>query len=345
MINRRKLKKHYGSISTFSLFFILGGVAFYLFNSYFLKPKNNPQAVKIAPELVARVEPIINQEIILETKNANSLGLTFAVEQALEGTKGTYAVIVKHLETGELYQQNEHYVFEPASLYKLWVMTVVYDQLEKGILRKDQILTKEVKELNRKFAIPEDLAEKTEGIISMSVADALQKMITISDNYSALVLIDAVGSANLKEFLITEKMAKTKLGNGTVPPETTAWDVALLLEKLYHKKIGNEQTNDEMMKLLKGQILNDLLPKYLPPKVLVAHKTGALGEFIHDAGIVYTDFGDYLIVVLSQASPRKQAEERVALVSKGVYTYFQAEHEKRSKANNQASKSGELQEN
>jgi beta-lactamase class A len=77
-----------------------------------------------------------------------------------------------------------------------------------------------------------------------------------------------------------------------------------------------------MIDLLKSQELNDGLPKYIPETVEVAHKTGDIGLYKHDAGIVYTDAGTYIIVVMSETNVPLGAQERIALVSKGVFDYF-----------------------
>jgi beta-lactamase class A len=79
-----------------------------------------------------------------------------------------------------------------------------------------------------------------------------------------------------------------------------------------------------MIDLLKRQRLNSKIPKYLPSEIQIAHKTGELFEASHDAGIVYSPNGDYIIVILSESdeASRPLANERLAQVSKEVYNYF-----------------------
>ena len=79
---------------------------------------------------------------------------------------------------------------------------------------------------------------------------------------------------------------------------------------------------DKMLTLLKRQRLNGKLPKYLPKQSIIAHKTGELDSYSHDAGIVYAPPGEYIIVVLSETTSRAQADERIALLSQSVYKYF-----------------------
>ncbi len=80
-----------------------------------------------------------------------------------------------------------------------------------------------------------------------------------------------------------------------------------------------------MLEILKRQRINDRIPKYLPDDLEVAHKTGELDGFKHDAGIVYTPKGDYLFIALSKSTSPAQAAERIALLSKEVYAYFDAQ--------------------
>ena len=49
------------------------------------------------------------------------------------------------------------------------------------------------------------------------------------------------------------------------------------------------------MELLLGQQVNDRIPWFLPDEVPIAHKTGGLDRFAHDAGIVFAPGGPYLI--------------------------------------------------
>ncbi len=79
-----------------------------------------------------------------------------------------------------------------------------------------------------------------------------------------------------------------------------------------------------MLDLLRWQKLNTKIPKYLPENLIIAHKTAELDEFNHDVGIVFAPSGDYIIVVMSKSdiSSRYLAEERIAVVSREVYKYF-----------------------
>jgi beta-lactamase class A len=88
-------------------------------------------------------------------------------------------------------------------------------------------------------------------------------------------------------------------------------------------ELANAENTQKMLEFLKKQQLNDKIPADLPNNIVIAHKTGELGLFSHDAGIVYTPKGDYIIAVLSKSDTPAAAEKRIADVSKAVYDYFQ----------------------
>ncbi len=231
-----------------------------------------------------------------------------------------YGIVIKHLKTGESYTYHPHKSFEPASLYKLWVMAAVYDQIEKNNLRENQTLSTEVPVLNDAFNISTDSAELTEGTITNTVHDALDQMITKSDNYSALLLSYVINLSIVQKYLALHGLKESTIGE---PPQTTASDIALFFEKLYHGELANPQHTQNMLNLLKNQMINGKLPKDLPRDMLIAHKTGELEDYTHDVGIVFGKNGDYIIVILSKGDIPADAEEQIADMSRIVYDYFE----------------------
>lgn len=262
-----------------------------------------------------------SQPLSSPTPSEPPLGATLAqtVLSNLKDKDGIYAVIIKNLNSGEEFKMNEEKQFESASLYKLWVMAVTFDNLNRGTLQEDQVLNSDIATLNDKFQITSDDAELKEGEISLTVKQALEQMITISHNYAALLLASKVKLPNISSFLLKTGMRDSQIGS---PPKTTAADTALFYERLYKGKIVNEQMSQKMIDLLSHQKLNDRIPKYLPPNIQIAHKTGELGGTKHDAGIVFSQNGDYIFVVLSDSKSPADAAENTAILSKAVYEYF-----------------------
>lgn len=271
---------------------------------------------------LSTVGKVIEKTSSLIKSQENSLPIEQIVKNILKEKSSDYSVFIKNLKTGERYYLNEDKQYETASLYKLWVMAEAYRQIETGILKKEDILTANVSDLNQKFNITSESAELTEGNVSWPVENALKNMIMISDNYSALLLSSKVRLSNITLFLQNKGLLNSKVGTLDKSPFSNAKDMGLFFEKLYSGELANEQYTNEMLALLKNQQINTKLSKHLPKNAVIAHKTGEFGKFSHDGGIVYLDKKDYIIVVLSDGKSPSLAEENIANISKAVYEYF-----------------------
>lgn len=287
-----------------------------LFTILFLSLKYhviNKQILKDVATTIPQVKPIITPFM--------QRTLSDVVEHSLAGTKGKYAVVVKNMKTGEEYIFNEHEKYDAASLYKLWVMASAYKQMSEGKLKKDEVLSDSIANINKSFNIASDEAELTDGDLTTTVDNAINQMITISHNYSALILSRRIGSSYISNYIDELGLKESSFD---APPQTTASDIALFYEKLYRKELVNAASSMQMTETLKKQQLNDRIPKKLPSHIAVAHKTGELGWAKHDAGIVFTPQGDYVIVVLSESDFPAGAAERIADLSKDIYDYFES---------------------
>jgi len=240
------------------------------------------------------------------------------IQKELQDAEGTYAVTIKNLKTHEYYYYNEEKLFDTASLYKLWVMATIYNEIEKGNLSLDKEIGFDAQTINERLDIASESAEITEGFVGNTVEGALERMITISDNYSAHILYLTTGWGKVGNFL--EKYGFKN--SSTDKLQTTAFDIMSFYEKLYDGEIVSKSASDEMIEILKRQQLNDRIPKYLPENVETAHKTGELGAVKHDAGIVYSPKGDYIIVLLSETNNQTTASEIEAKISEKVWEYF-----------------------
>ena len=273
MRNRRTPRRKYYKRRRFSRFFLL-----------FL----------LVLSIVYIFHHFIRADSVLSAREEETpLGKT--VQNALAGAQGTYGIIIENLKTHESYSMNEHMVFDSASLYKLWVMGTTYSQIQSGKLSEADMLSEDVDTLNDELGLNSNNAFLTKGKISLGVKSALYQMVTISDNYDAELLTDRVGLTNIASFLHANGFNESAVGvNGSLPT-TTASDIAQFFEKLYSGKLANQIYTKEMLNFLQQQQLNTKIPINLPSEVTIAHKTGELNAYSHDAGIVYTPKGNYII--------------------------------------------------
>ncbi|OGD86295.1 hypothetical protein A2164_03245 [Candidatus Curtissbacteria bacterium RBG_13_35_7] len=255
-----------------------------------------------------------------ETKKAeiDSLILT-----SVQNLPGRYGIFIKDLKANQTFEYKSNESFGSASIYKLAVMYKTYDSIEKGDLTKDSVLSAEKITLDRLIAgqnqnenQPENL--ETSKSVTLTVENALNAMITISDNYSALLLAGKLGWANIDQFLKLQSIPDFNLvGNNS--PNITAFAVGNLLERIYLGTAINSQYSQEMKDFLFAQQINDRIPRYLPKDIKVGHKTGELESIRNDAGIVLGKKSDYIFVFLSETPKPEDAIENIALLSSKFY--------------------------
>lgn len=244
------------------------------------------------------------------------------IERLLQNQEGEYGIFIKNLSNEETFSQNDHQIFEPGSLYKIWVMAAVFEKIKSGELNEDDKLIADVASLNEEFEIDSENAEFKSGKINFSIKSALLQMITISHNYAALALVDKVGRSQISDFLQRNGLTESSMG---IPPQTSALDLAKFFEKLYHGEIIDKDYSLRMLDILSAQKIDDRIPKYLPPGTKVAHKTGDIGYFENDAGIVYSPKGDFILVILSETKNPADAGEKIAKMAEAAYKYFNKE--------------------
>lgn len=262
------------------------------------------------------------KEIKMNFPSFQSNELKDIVHKVFSDPKIKYGVVIKNQKTNEYVFLNEHEKFYTGSLYKLWVMALVLKQIDEGLYKYDTKISAEISDLNKNFQISKEFAEKSEGVFQKTVDEALVDMITVSDNYSALLLTQKAKVKNLASFLVEYGFDESKTGLEEGQPYTTAYDIYKFFDLLYNNKLAKKDFSQKMQDFLSWQKLNSKLPRFLPKDLKIAHKTGEIGTYSHDAGIVYSPQGDYVIVVLTESAFPQKTNELIGRLSLDVYNYF-----------------------
>ncbi|HSX39075.1 MAG TPA: serine hydrolase [Candidatus Saccharimonadales bacterium] len=297
------------------LFIIL--LIFLIFSVYYfnIRPVSNVVINNVTHPIVSAFQDLAKATI-------NRPNLETLLTPTLNNYDGNYAVAVKNLSTHETYYYNESRAYQSASLYKLWVMAVAYQQIQNGRFSENQEISAKIEDLIKNYNVDDAYEQRLSETLDYNLNNALEMMITVSDNDAALLLVDKVGISNITNFLKQNKLISTDMGTDTTQPVTSAKDVADFFENLELGKIAKPQYTDKMLTLLRAQKLNSKIPALLPKEVVIGHKTGELDGYSHDAGIVYTPKGNYIIVVLTNTNNPKLANQHIAEISKIVYEYF-----------------------
>lgn len=234
------------------------------------------------------------------------------ITDRLASFQGDWSVYIKDLSTQKVMEINEHSM-ESASLIKLYIAGTIYEQLDWGNL------------------------EETETIMN-----ALNLMITVSDNESSNVLVrqlyDESGSFQdgldvVNDFIRRHGFTNTQQVNGIADPSlwvsdgsvnmTSPADCGRLLEDIYNRELVSHFNSYRFEVLLNKQEVNYKIPDGLPYGVHISHKTGEVDDTENDAAIIYAPYGDYIFCIMStDLTDTGSAVDHIHDISALVYDYF-----------------------
>ena len=260
---------------------------------------------------------------------------------ALNNQHGDFAVAFKDLRSGKTIFINEHSVFHAASTMKTPVLVEAYRQASKGVFSlSDSVLIKnEFKSIADSSSFSLNVADDSETELYKHIGEKtllsalIYQMIINSSNLATNIVIEKLGAKNVtatmralgaKDLQVLRGVEDGKAYEKGMNNVVTAFDLALLFEKMAEGRTVDTRSSEAMIKILLDQHFNDIIPAKLPPGTKVAHKTGWFTGVHHDSGIVFLPNGNmYVLVLLSKnLQDEKAATEAMANVSKMIYDYL-----------------------
>jgi beta-lactamase class A len=239
------------------------------------------------------------------------------LDQALAGIDGQVSVAVKDLGSGRGAVLDGDREMPAASLYKLPVLYSVFDTglgMGEPLLISDEARSYDAGTLE--LGVGETL----------TVAEALERMVTLSDNTAAVMLGSRVGSNRVNATIAALGMERTHYSLERMT--TSALDMLRLLDLMARGKAVSAAASSDMLHLLLRQRVNDRLPRLLPDDVQVAHKTGNLPGTVNDVGVVYGPSTTLAVAALiSDTSDEAAAATGIARMALAAYMYFDAQPE------------------
>lgn len=226
--------------------------------------------------------------------------LDTAIERALASFPGDVAVVVSDPRAGTTYEHGADRIFASASLYKLAVMVEAYRSAAAGGVSLDDSAVTITDD-----DMIDDGVETDSGTV-LTVRDALERMITRSDNSCARALLRLLDTHQVNATAQAIGLGATRI-NTTLPEAertadentTSARDMARLFSGLVRGTVVSPAASAEMLGVLSRQQINDRLPTGLPDGTPIAHKTGNLDGVAHDAGVITTPLGPRVVVLLT----------------------------------------------
>jgi beta-lactamase class A len=250
-----------------------------------------PESVEGVPVQATEV-PAAPSAPTPDPKVVNEQKLREAIFAPFRGVTGRFGIVVKDLATGQSVRLNENFPFQAASLYKLSVMYEVFKQRDLDMFSLSEELT----------IGPDDVAMDLGSLpwpagTRITIGTALDRMVTLSDNSGAYMLAKKVGSPRINEDMLSLGLRSTHVHGDDL--QTSAADMARLLEIIARGEALSAETSAEMVHLMARQQVRNRIPVLLPPEAIVANKTGNWEAAAHDVAIVYGPRSTFVIALLS----------------------------------------------
>jgi len=276
-------------------------------------------------------------------KEANQLDiLKTDIEQQIQAIEGDIAVAFTSLSSEEnsiLINVDEE--FHAASTMKVPVMIELYKQQNQGLINLSDsiVLVNEFKSIVDGSSYKMDIGDDSDDAIYSKIGtkqtlyNLMTPMITVSSNLATNVLIEIVdakkttqtmrdlGAENINVLRGVEDIKAYEQG---LSNSTNARDLLTIMKAIANGTAGTKADCEAMLSILKDQQWNDMIPKYLPDNIKVAHKTGSITGVHHDAAIVYSPNGkSYVLVLLSKnLKDFDEGTDKLAKISKSIYDYM-----------------------
>ena len=275
-----------------------------------------------------------------EEKNKYS-SLEIKVRELLESQNGTFAIAFKNLEDGNEILINEDEIFHAASTMKTPVMIEVYRKkmigeisLDDSIFVKNEfesIVDKSTFQLSEFDDSDKNTYDKIGRYISLR--ELVFDMISISSNFATNLVIKYIGAENInntmsdigaKNINVLRGVEDIKAFEKGLNNTTSARDLLVIYEKLANGEVLSRDLSNEMVEILKNQKYDDIIPKYLPKEIEVAHKDGWINGVRHDSGIVFLENGvTYVLILLSKNLDNElEGADMLAKVSLEIYNHI-----------------------
>lgn len=235
--------------------------------------KNLKGETEVATLVVDTIEPPV---VYKRTYSSNNQGLSAVMKNYADTHPGTYGVKLVELSGARRNAEyNSTKQFTTASTYKLFVAYSILLRIERG-----------------------ELHWSDASYSSYNLSTCFDRMIELSNNECAIDLLRKVGYAGVTDDAHAIGAKNTSfMGKDGI--KSTAQDEALFLSLLHSGQILQQQSSrDKLIATMKRNVYVKGIPSGVP-SIEVADKVGFLDALLHDAAIVYSPKGTYVLVILT----------------------------------------------
>lgn len=201
----------------------------------------------------------------------------------LKNFKGDVGVYVKSLSSKKTVAINADTVFPTASIVKIPILIGIMDKINKGVYQYHEELTYRDSLAYSDFDVTANLKDTAK----ISLAKVIMLMLTTSDNSASLWLQKLSGTGTkINELLDAAGLKDTRVNSRTPGREnnrtqygwgqTTPYEMATLMEKIYTGQIICDSISKKMIRLLGRNYWDEQAISQIPHNVFVASKNGCV---------------------------------------------------------------------
>jgi len=276
----------------------------------FQRQDARPQTIQLTPPI-----PLLQEDQALEEKLKSLCNL-----------KGLRAgIFAAQPKSGKYVNVNGQEKFAAASMIKFPILVSLLAALDSGQGDKDSMLT-----------IKDELVTGGSGYLQwrpknskVSVDEAAQLMMIVSDNTATNLIIDYLGGkSKLNQQFLQWGLTDTKVNNFLADFDgtntTSPYDLASLMGRIDKGEILSRDSRDWLLRVMQRTRIRTLLPQGLPAGTKIAHKTGDIASMVGDAGLVTVPGGEKYLIAVQVARPRndRRANLLIRNISKLIYQEF-----------------------
>lgn len=305
-----------------------------------------PNQAAVVQALVA----LLAVPLVAHAAMAPPSSLEAEIASRAKAFRGVFGIAAKNLATGETVFVNADTRFPTASTIKTPILVEAFRQIAAGTLKRDQLV-----------ALKEEEKVGGSGVLrilhpglQITLNDALELMISQSDNTATNLVVGLVGTVNVNKAMESYGLKDTILfrptfrqGQPDVHPElekefglgmSTPREMARLFELIAEDKAVSPEASAAMREMLKHQRYQDMIPRQLPGDAEVANKTGMDEEKLPgpdgvarqvraDGGIVQGPKARYVIAIFTrQVDDGRWSVDNEALVFGGAISRLVYDH-------------------
>ena len=212
-----------------------------------------------------------------------------------------FGLYMKNISTGKTIEVNAGSRFASASLVKIPILISLYREMAAGKIAP----TLGPLYLERHRIGGSGVLKGEHSGVKVNLRDLCYLMLQHSDNTATNILTDLVGMRRVTEICreygwkntnMVRPVMALELRSKGIENWTTPREMGMMLESIHRGQIVSPAASKEMISLMLNPPIDDRLPRYLPERIDIAHKTGLIYDVAHDVGLIYLP-GDQTILV------------------------------------------------